>query len=113
MSRQNSNAFRVMVRMQVEQGLEKDFERAWQEVGDSVARNPKNLGQWLSRSLTEEGIYYLISDWVDEPSFREFEKSDAHRVHHEQLNPYRSGKSMVPMQVVAQRAGNTEGANHG
>ena len=82
------------------------------EVGDSVARNPKNLGQWLSRSLTEEGIYYLISDWVDEPSFREFEKSDAHRVHREQLNPYRSGKSMVPMQVVAQRADDGAALDH-
>ena len=113
MSRQNDTAFRVMVRMQVEQGKEEDFERVWQEVGDSVARNPKNLGQWLSRSLTEDGIYYLISDWSDEPSFREFEKSDAHRGHREKLDPYRSGRSMVPMQLVAQRVGGDTGVDHG
>ncbi|HET9142522.1 antibiotic biosynthesis monooxygenase family protein [Actinophytocola sp.] len=93
--------FRVMLRMEIKPGLEADFERTWTEVGDSVVSHPANLGQWLSRSIDEPGIYYIVSDWVDEPRFREFEHSDRHLEHRQKLHPFRSGGSMVTMQVVA------------
>ena len=93
--------FRVMLRMQIRPGLETEFERVWREVGDSVTGHPANLGQWLSRSIDEDGIYYIVSDWVDEPLFREFETSDRHLEHRTKLHPYRSGGSMTTMHVVA------------
>ncbi|MGI5171049.1 antibiotic biosynthesis monooxygenase family protein [Spirillospora sp. CA-253888] len=97
--------FRVMLRMEIKPGLERDFERVWQEVGDSVTGHPANLGQWLSRSAEEEGIYYIVSDWADEPRFRAFETSDRHLEHRKKLHPYRTGGSMTTMHVVAALAG--------
>jgi heme-degrading monooxygenase HmoA len=97
--------FRVMLRMQIKPGMGADFERVWREVGDSVTAHPANLGQWLSRSVEEEDVYYIVSDWVDEPRFREFEHSDRHIEHRQLLHPYRSGGSMTTMHVVAHLVG--------
>ncbi|POX50081.1 antibiotic biosynthesis monooxygenase [Streptomyces sp. Ru72] len=97
--------FRVMLRMEIRPGMEEDFEKVWQEVGDSVTDHPANLGQWLSRSAEESGIYWIVSDWVNEPLFREFETSDRHLVHRQKLHPFRSGGSMTTMHVVAALAG--------
>ncbi|MET9262152.1 antibiotic biosynthesis monooxygenase family protein [Amycolatopsis sp. NPDC004079] len=100
-----STAFRVMLRMVIKPGMGADFERVWLDVGDSVVTHPANLGQWLSRSdeETEDGasVYYIVSDWVSEPAFREFETSDRHLTHRQKLHPYRSGGSMVTMRVIA------------
>ncbi|MFG2860421.1 antibiotic biosynthesis monooxygenase family protein [Streptomyces sioyaensis] len=93
--------FRVMLRMQIKPGMEQDFEKVWRDVGASVTSHPANLGQWLSRSLDEEGVYYIVSDWVDEPRFREFETSRRHLDHRRHLHPYRSDGSMTTMAVVA------------
>ncbi|MFF4403279.1 antibiotic biosynthesis monooxygenase family protein [Streptomyces sp. NPDC001262] len=93
--------FRVMLRMQITPGLEEQFERTWQEVGDSVTSHPANLGQWLSRSLDEPGVYYIVSDWADEQRFREFETSERHVEHRRKLHPFRETGSMTTMQVVA------------
>ncbi len=95
------DVFRVMLRMEIKPGMEADFERVWLEVGDSVTSHPANLGQWLFRSVEEPGCYYIFSDWVDEPKFREFEKSERHVVHRQKLHPFRSGGSMAIMQEVA------------
>ncbi|WP_326944843.1 antibiotic biosynthesis monooxygenase [Amycolatopsis sp. NBC_00348] len=100
-------AFRVMLRMEIKPGLGGEFERVWAEIGDSVTSHPANLGQWLSRS-DEDGVYYIVSDWVDEPRFREFETSDRHLEHRQKLHPFRSGGSMTTMHVVAHLAGSAE-----
>ena len=97
--------FRVMLRMQIRPGMEADFEREWLAVGDSVTGHPANLGQWLSRSAEEDGVYHIVSDWVDEARFREFEHSDGHLVHRQRLHPFRSGGSMTTMHVVAHLPG--------
>src|SRR5262245_18958826 len=103
--------FRVMLRMEIRPGMEDAFERKWTEVGDSVVSHPANLGQWLSKSIDETGIYYIVSDWVDEPKFREFEHSDRHLEHRQKLHPFRSGGSMVTMTVVARLQGGTGGGD--
>nr|WP_157233852.1 antibiotic biosynthesis monooxygenase family protein [Kibdelosporangium phytohabitans] len=89
-----------MLRMEIKPGMQEEFEKVWLDVGDSVVSHPANLGQWLSRS-DEDGIYYIVSDWVNEEKFREFETSDRHLHHRQQLHPYRSSGSMVTMKVVA------------
>ena len=96
--------YRVMLRMTIKPDLAAEFEKVWTEVGDSVTSHPANLGQWLSRAeeQSDEGeIYYIVSDWVDEPRFREFETSARHLEHRQKLHPYRSGGSMTTMNVVA------------
>ncbi|WP_298796343.1 antibiotic biosynthesis monooxygenase [uncultured Pseudonocardia sp.] len=95
------SAFRVMLRMEIRPGMEPDFERTWLEVGDSVTAHPANLGQWLSRDSEVPGVYHIMSDWLDEPRFREFEHSDRHIEHRQKLHPFRSGGSMSTMTVVA------------
>ncbi|MFG2986812.1 antibiotic biosynthesis monooxygenase family protein [Streptomyces sp. NPDC048258] len=99
--------FRVMLRMQIKPGMGAEFERVWKEVGESVTSHPANIGQSLSHGAEkdEEGVYYIVSDWVDEPQFRAFETSDTHLEHRTKLHPYRSGGSMTTMHVVAGIAG--------
>jgi len=101
MTTATATTFRVMLRMQIKPGLEQEFEKTWADVGDSVTSHPANLGQWLSRSADEPSVYYIVSDWVDEPRFREFELSDKHLEHRQKLHPYRSGGTMTTMTVVA------------
>lgn len=107
---ETQQVFRVMLRMEIKPGMEDEFVRVWTEVGDSVTSHPANLGQWLSRSIDEPGVYYIVSDWTDEPRFREFEHSDRHLEHRQLLHPYRSGGSMVTMHVVAHLRGTQDGS---
>ncbi|GAA3564089.1 antibiotic biosynthesis monooxygenase [Amycolatopsis ultiminotia] len=93
--------YRVMLRMEIKEGMGREFETVWVAIGDSVTSHPANLGQWLSRSEDETGVYYIVSDWVDESGFRQFEKSERHIEHRQKLHPYRSGGGMYTMQVVA------------
>ncbi|GLY75513.1 antibiotic biosynthesis monooxygenase family protein [Actinoallomurus iriomotensis] len=94
------NVFRVMLRMQIHPGMEREFEETWYAIGDGITGHPANLGQWLAKSAEEDGVYYVTSDWVDEPRFREFERSERHLEHRTRLHPYRSGGSMTTMRVV-------------
>ena len=104
-------AFRVTLRMQVRPGKGEEFEQTWYDGADVITSQPANLGQWLSKSADEENVYYIVSDWVDEPQFRVFEHSDRHLDHRTKLHPYRSGGSMITMNVVAHlRGGNGSGA---
>jgi heme-degrading monooxygenase HmoA len=103
--------FRVMLRMTIRPGAEGDFERTWLAIGDSVTSHPANLGQWLSRS-EEPGVYYIVSDWVDEARFREFETSQRHLDHRQRLHPYRSGGAMTTMRVVAYLPGAATATSH-
>ncbi len=93
-------AHRVVLRMEVVAGQEERFERAWHEGARLIAREPANLGQWLSRSADEHGVYYIVSDWVDRPSFLDYERSERHRLHRTRLHPYRRAGSMTTMDVV-------------
>jgi heme oxygenase (mycobilin-producing) len=93
-------AFRVLLRFQIHPGMEGDFERTWLGIADIVTDHPANLEQWLMKSMEEPGIYWIISDWVDEAGFRQFEHSDAHVGHRTRLHPFRSSGSMTTMQVI-------------
>ncbi|MFJ9584814.1 antibiotic biosynthesis monooxygenase family protein [Streptomyces acidicola] len=104
--------YRIMLRMEIRPGMEGEFERAWLAIGDSVTSHPANLGQSLARDTEEKGRYYIISDWVDEPSFREFETSARHLEHRRKLHPYRSAGTMTTMQVTAQVPGSQPGTTH-
>jgi heme-degrading monooxygenase HmoA len=92
--------FRVQLRMRIRPGMEQDFERTWHQVGTAVTDHAANRGQWLSRSADEDGIYFIMSDWVDEPSFREFERSERHLRHRTALHPFRIDGSMNTMAIV-------------
>ncbi|GLW63952.1 antibiotic biosynthesis monooxygenase [Actinomadura rubrobrunea] len=99
-----SGFFRVMLRMEIHPGMERDFEETWYNVGHAITEHPANLRQWLARD-DESGAYYVVSDWVDEPGFREFERSDEHLDHRTRLHPFRSSASMVTMRVVYEMTG--------
>jgi heme oxygenase (mycobilin-producing) len=97
---ERSEVFRVMLRMQIKPGREREFEETWARVGAAVTNHPANLGQWLAKSDDEDGIYHITSDWVDEPRFREFEHSEEHVHHRQALHPLRAGGSMTTAHVV-------------
>jgi heme-degrading monooxygenase HmoA len=92
--------FRVFLTMEIHPGMEADFEKTWISVGEAITSHPANRGQWLLRSNDEAQTYHIISDWTDEPRFREFEHSAAHVVHREKLHPFRARGSMTTMSVV-------------
>ncbi len=94
------NPFRIILRAELADGVNAEFERAWLEIGNVITDSPANLGQWLYHSAEEDNVYYIVSDWVDEPSFREFEHSDAHIEHRRKLQPYRKAGSMQVMNQV-------------
>ncbi|MEW9547196.1 antibiotic biosynthesis monooxygenase [Nonomuraea sp. NPDC050783] len=96
----SERTFRVMLRAEIKPGMEREFEEAWLSVGAGVTGHPANLGQWLYRDESDEHVYYIVSDWTDEPSFREFERSDQHVQHRMKLHPYRSGGSMTTMTAL-------------
>jgi heme-degrading monooxygenase HmoA len=94
------HAFRVTLRMQVHPGKGAEFEQAWQDGADVITSQPANLGQWLSKSADEENVYYIVSDWIDEPLFRAYELSQEHLDHRVKLHPYRESGSMATMHVL-------------
>jgi heme-degrading monooxygenase HmoA len=94
------DVFRVELTMQIHPGREQEFEQTWLRIGEAVTGHPANLGQWLARSDEQDGTYVIVSDWVDEPRFREFERSDRHLKHRQLLHPLRSGGSMKTMHVL-------------
>lgn len=96
-------AFRVMLRLEVEPGSEADFEKAWREGTEAVTGHPASLGQSLSRENGPDGsgsVYVIVSDWVDEARFREFEESPEHLRHRATLHPFRKGGSFHVMEVL-------------
>jgi heme-degrading monooxygenase HmoA len=98
--------FRVMLRMEIKPGMGPEFEQTWRAVGDAVTSHEANLGQWLMRDTDDANVYYIISDWTDEPQFRAFEHSEEHVEHRKKLHPYRSGGTMATMSVVQALAPN-------
>ncbi|MFE9253820.1 antibiotic biosynthesis monooxygenase family protein [Streptomyces sp. NPDC006879] len=77
-----------------------DFEQTWGEIAQSIAYEPANLGQTLVRDTEEVGVYWVLTDWVDEPRFRAFELSARHVVHRQRLKPFRKGGGMNVTEVV-------------
>ncbi|MEV5708035.1 antibiotic biosynthesis monooxygenase family protein [Actinoallomurus sp. NPDC052274] len=102
---ERGEVFRVMLRMHIHPGMEQDFEETWHKVGHAITGHPANIRQWLSRSLDEDGVYYVVSDWIDEPSFREFEHSDGHLEHRTKLHPFRSSGTMTTMRIIHEMTG--------
>lgn len=100
-----AGTFRVMLRMHIHQGMEEDFEKTWHKVGEAVTSHPANVCQWLSRDANDPSVYYVTSDWVDEPGFRKFEHSDEHVAHRTKLQRFRSTGTMITMQVVREMTG--------
>lgn len=92
--------FRVQIRFEINPGMEKGFEDTWLSIGSVITGDPGNIGQWLSRDAEDESVYFVMSDWVDEKQFREFEHSAAHVEHRTKLHPYRRGGSMATMEIV-------------
>ncbi|GGL01872.1 hypothetical protein Sme01_46570 [Sphaerisporangium melleum] len=97
----DDSVYRVMVRMRIHPGMERDFERTWREIAATIARHPANRGQSMAKSPTEDGVYYVTSDWENEERFHEFEHSPEHAANRMRLDPYRdpAGTSMTPMLV--------------
>lgn len=93
-------AFRVLLRMQAVAGRESDFESTWLEVGALVACQPGNLGQWLMRSQDDPSAFYVMSDWVDEAHFRDFEHGEVNAGNRRMLQAVRTSVSMTTMRVV-------------
>ncbi|MEU7171963.1 MULTISPECIES: antibiotic biosynthesis monooxygenase family protein [Micromonospora] len=103
--------FRILLRMVIRPEARDEFERTWLRVGSAVTDDPGNLAQWLLRSQDEDDVYYIVSDWIDEASFRRFENSPQHVEHRAHLHPYRVAGSMVTMESVYHLSNTATGAS--
>jgi heme-degrading monooxygenase HmoA len=82
-----------------------EFEREWVAGAGLIAKEPANVGQWLSKSADDENVYYIVSDWTDETQFREYEQSARHLTHRSRLHPFRASGSMATMNVIHETIG--------
>jgi heme-degrading monooxygenase HmoA len=103
--RNDGRIFRVMLTMNIKPGMERDFEETWYKVGHAITEHPANIRQWLWRDEERAGVYYVISDWIHEPGFREFERSEQHLDHRTKLHPFRASATMATMSVVYDMTG--------
>jgi heme-degrading monooxygenase HmoA len=94
--------FRVELRMEINPGMAAEFEKAWLTGAELIASEPANLDQWLCASAEEPDVYHVTSDWVDEASFRGYERSERHLAVRTGLRPFRVGGSMRTATVVHQ-----------
>ena len=94
-------AFRVFLRMRIQPGHGLAFERDWREGADRISAQRASVGQWLARSTEEDDVYYVISDWTDEQSFRAYERSETHQQYLRRLRPHRVDGSMSTMALLA------------
>lgn len=101
---ETTERFRVMLTLEVDPGLAAEFEQVWQDGAAVITGHPANLGHWLARSTATEHRYYIVSDWVDEKSFRAFESSGAHLEHRARLHPYRRTGAFDTMRVWSSAA---------
>ncbi|MFI6850124.1 antibiotic biosynthesis monooxygenase [Kitasatospora sp. NBC_00085] len=99
---QHDGPVRVILRMDIVPGREREFERVWLEIGTLIAAHPANRGQVLVRDAEGGGgeVYHVFTDWADEASFREFELSEAHVEHRRRLGPLRAGGGMTVTRIV-------------
>jgi heme-degrading monooxygenase HmoA len=98
---ETSDRFRVMLTLEVVPNLAAEFEQVWRDGAGIITGHPANRGHWLARSTATDHRYYIVSDWVDEESFRAFERSDAHLEHRARLHPYRRTGAFDTMRVFA------------
>lgn len=93
--------YRVMLRMRVRVGCADRFEAVIAEIAEAVAARPGNLGQGMFRTDSDPGTYYVFSDWADEQTFWEHERSTEHRERIAWLRDVREESSMTAMWHVA------------
>ncbi|MFF7136175.1 antibiotic biosynthesis monooxygenase family protein [Streptomyces sp. NPDC008196] len=93
---------RVVLRMEIVSGREREFEELWLEIARTIGRSPANRGQVLARAGAVDGasVYYVYTDWTDEASFRAFETSRHHGDNRRRLGPLRAGGDMTVTAVV-------------
>lgn len=97
--------FRALLRMEIRAGTQEDFERTWKDIAQSISREPGNLGQWLLREKGGAEVYYVLTEWADEESFRTFETGRPHVDNRRRLGEYRLAGSMETMTVVSRLPG--------
>jgi len=90
----------MILRIQVKPGTEREFERTWLDIAGETSKQPGNLAQSLMKSADEPSVFHVISDWVDEATFREFSRSDFHLEHRSRLAPYRLDGAISTMSVL-------------
>ncbi|MBA2558653.1 MAG: antibiotic biosynthesis monooxygenase [Propionibacteriales bacterium] len=97
---------RIVLEMRVLDSCEPaDFLREWDNVSKAVATFSGNLGQALGRSLLDDRIFFVTSDWIDEPSFRAFETSERQDELTAGLRSLRASARMNVQQILIEHKG--------
>lgn len=92
---------RTILRMQVREGREAEFETAWRTAADEISRVPGNLRQELSRDLDDPRAFLIVSDWVDRAAADGFGRSAARESLTAALRDLRDDASSSAFQVLA------------
>jgi heme-degrading monooxygenase HmoA len=92
---------RATLHLKIRAGRELEFRRAWTDVATEVSRLPGNLRQSLTNSERDPSTFTITSDWVDEDSFRAFERSAEQDALTAKLRALRESASMTVDDLVA------------
>jgi quinol monooxygenase YgiN len=71
--------YRILLEVRVDAARGAELERTWRRMAAVAARRPENIAQSLARDRAEPGVYFVISDWVDEASYDRFARAPEHR----------------------------------
>lgn len=93
---------RVLLHIDIKDGLSDQFEQLWQRHSAFVATLPDNHGQSLLRRRDDPSRFVVTSDWTDEPAFRTFERSPQQQQYLQRLWPIRAGGQMILLDLVSQ-----------
>ncbi|MGC5173208.1 FAD-dependent oxidoreductase [Microbacterium sp. DT81.1] len=69
-------AIRTVLRMRAREGMEAEFQRAWERAAAEISRVPGNVRQELSRDLEDSRTFVITSDWIDRAAVDAFGRSD-------------------------------------
>ena len=92
---------RVLLRIDIEPGHGLEFEQLWHAHAAHVRTLPDNLGQALMQDRAAPDTYVVLTDWVDEPAFRAFERSTPQQEYLNKLWPIRTGGSMTLLRSLS------------
>jgi heme oxygenase (mycobilin-producing) len=92
---------RATLYMQVKEGREAEFERAWQNVAQQARRIPGNLRQTLLRDPDSPSAFLITTEWESREAYKSFEVSPEQDDLTAPLRALRESARQVVYDVVA------------
>jgi heme-degrading monooxygenase HmoA len=71
-------SYRIMVRSRPKEADREAFEKAFQQVSETVRGTPGHVRDELLRDTEDDSLYLLYAEWDSEEAFRRWEDDPSH-----------------------------------